>query len=115
MDHGKLARLHGALANEVRLLVIDLVSQHNEMCLCELVDLMGMSQANLSRHVSVLRDAEILRDRKVGTWVLELGIEKARIYEYPEGNVCRTVDAVIAALPDGRAGSASCSEECCTR
>jgi ArsR family transcriptional regulator len=70
MDHGKLARLHGALANEVRLRVIDLVSQHNAMCLCELVDLMGMGQANLSRHVSVLRDAEILRDRKVGTWVL---------------------------------------------
>jgi len=47
--------------------------------------------------------------------ITELGIEKARIYGYPEGNVCRTVDAVIAALPEGRAGSASCSEECCTR
>ncbi len=70
MDYRSLARVHAALANEVRLQIIELVAKHNEMCVCELVDLLGMSQANLSRHVSVLRDAGILRDRKVGTWVL---------------------------------------------
>jgi len=70
MDHRRLARVHGALANEVRLQIIELISAHSEMCVCELVDQLAMSQANLSRHVGVLRDAGILRDRKVGTWVL---------------------------------------------
>ena len=78
MDYRGLARVHGALANEVRLQIIELIAQHNEMCVCELVDLLGMSQANLSRHVSVLRDAGILRDRKVGTWVL-LRVDEAAI------------------------------------
>jgi DNA-binding transcriptional ArsR family regulator len=70
MDYRQLARVHGALASEVRLQIIELVSAHNEMCACELVNQLGMSQANLSRHVSVLRDAGLVRDRKVGTWVL---------------------------------------------
>ncbi|MBM3498352.1 MAG: metalloregulator ArsR/SmtB family transcription factor [Armatimonadetes bacterium] len=70
MDYRRLARVHGALANEVRLQIIELIAQHNEMCVCELVDLLDMSQANISRHVSVLRDAGLLTDRKVGTWVL---------------------------------------------
>ena len=70
MDYRQLARVHGALANEVRLQIIELVSAHNEMCVCELVDQLAMSQANISRHVSVLRDAGLVRDRKVGTWVL---------------------------------------------
>ncbi|MBM3472203.1 MAG: winged helix-turn-helix transcriptional regulator [Armatimonadetes bacterium] len=70
MEYRHLARVHAALANEVRLRIIELVSAHNEMCVCELVDKLGMSQANISRHVSVLRDAGLVRDRKVGTWVL---------------------------------------------
>jgi ArsR family transcriptional regulator len=78
MDHRRLARVHGALASEVRLRIIDLISAHKEMCVCELVDQLGMSQANLSRHVSVLRDAGVLLDRKVGTWVL-LRVDEAAI------------------------------------
>jgi ArsR family transcriptional regulator len=70
MEYRRLARVHGALANEVRLRIIELISAHNEMCVCELVDALEMSQANISRHVSVLRDAGLIEDRKVGTWVL---------------------------------------------
>jgi len=78
MDYRRLARVHGALANEVRLRIIDLISAHGEMCVCELVDELQLSQANLSRHVSVLRDAGLLQDRKVGTWVL-LRVEESAI------------------------------------
>ena len=70
MDHKALARLHGALASETRLEILELISAHREMCACELIDLVGMSQANVSRHLSILRDAGILQDRKLGTWVL---------------------------------------------
>ncbi len=70
MDLKRLARVHGALASDIRLKIIDLVSAHKEMCVCELVDQLEMSQANISRHVGILRDAGILLDRKVGTWVL---------------------------------------------
>jgi DNA-binding transcriptional ArsR family regulator len=70
MDRKRLARVYAALGSDIRLRLIDLISAHKEMCICELVDQLGMSQANISRHVSILRDAGILQDRKIGTWVL---------------------------------------------
>ncbi|MFQ6099569.1 MAG: ArsR/SmtB family transcription factor [Armatimonadota bacterium] len=80
MNHRPLARKFAALGNEVRLRIVELISAHKEMCVCELVDELGMSQANISRHVSVLRDAGILRDRKFGAWVL-LSVDEAALEE----------------------------------
>jgi len=70
MNHRATARLHAALGNEVRVRIVDLICANKEMCVCELVDELGLSQANVSRHVGILRDAGILQDRKIGTWVL---------------------------------------------
>ncbi len=78
MDVQRQARLYGALSNQIRLQIVELVSRHKEMCVCELVDQLGMSQANISRHVSILRDAGVLRDRKRGTWVL-LRVDEAAV------------------------------------
>ena len=70
MNRKLMARRFAALSSDVRLRIVQLISAHREMCVCELVDQLGMSQANISRHVGILRDAGILEDRKVGTWVL---------------------------------------------
>jgi ArsR family transcriptional regulator len=70
MNRKLMARRFAALSSDVRLRIVELISAHKEMCVCELVDQLGMSQANISRHVGILRDAGILQDRKVGTWVL---------------------------------------------
>ncbi|MGQ9731602.1 MAG: ArsR/SmtB family transcription factor [Candidatus Zipacnadales bacterium] len=70
MEHRQLVRVFGALNSEIRLRILKLVAAHNEMCVCELVEQLRLSQANISRHVSILRDAGLLRERKVGTWVL---------------------------------------------
>jgi ArsR family transcriptional regulator len=70
MDTKRLSRVFAALSSDIRLRILDLVSARKEMCVCELVDQLGMSQANISRHVSILRDAGVLLDRKMGTWVL---------------------------------------------
>jgi len=70
MDSKRSARVFSALSSDIRLNILDLVSAHKEMCICELVDQLRMSQANISRHVSILRDAGVLLDRKLGTWVL---------------------------------------------
>ena len=81
MDHQSTARLYAALASEIRLQIVELISANREMCVCELVDQLDMSQANISRHVGILRDAGVIEDRKVGTWVLlrvnEMSIEQA--------------------------------------
>jgi len=84
METRQLVRLFSALGNEVRLRIVDLVSANGEMCVCELVDALRLSQANISRHVGILRDAGVLSDRKVGTWVL-LRVEETALQAGPEG------------------------------
>jgi len=80
MNPRAIARFHAALSNEVRMRIVALVCGRNEMCVCELVDELGLSQANVSRHVGILRDAGILQDRKIGTWVL-LRVDEALLRE----------------------------------
>ena len=60
------------LADPVRLKILrELRSarKEKEMCVCELVDQLQMSQANVSHHTGILRDADLVEARKVGTWV----------------------------------------------
>ncbi len=85
------AKLYAALGNETRLRILDLVSAHREMCACELVDELGMSQANVSRHIAVLRDAGALTDRRLGTLVV------LRVDADALGNAFRTLTEGIAA------------------
>ncbi|MCX6072349.1 MAG: metalloregulator ArsR/SmtB family transcription factor [Chloroflexi bacterium] len=80
MNHRAIARFHAALSNEVRVRIVALICARKEMCVCELVDELGLSQANVSRHVGILRDAGILQDRKIGTWVL-LRVDEALLRE----------------------------------
>jgi ArsR family transcriptional regulator len=80
MNHRAVARFHAALSNEVRVRIVALICAHKEMCVCELVDELELSQANVSRHVGILRDAGILQDRKIGTWVL-LRVDEAAVRE----------------------------------
>lgn len=40
-----------------------------ERCVCQLVELLGLSNATVSKHLSVLRDAGLLVSRKEGRWV----------------------------------------------
>ena len=69
MTDSELEKLFSALGNQLRLQMLALVAAHKEMCVCELVDELGMSQANVSHHMGILRDADLVQARKVGTWV----------------------------------------------
>ena len=40
-----------------------------ERCVCQLVELLGLSNATVSKHLSLLRDAGLLVSRKEGRWV----------------------------------------------
>lgn len=52
--------------NRVRIL---LALKGRELCVCQLVELLGLAASTVSRHVSVLRRAGLLEDRKEGRWV----------------------------------------------
>lgn len=58
-----------ALADETRLHLVLLVAQHQELCVCDFVTQLNLSQPKISRHLALLRSAGILSDRRAGQWV----------------------------------------------
>ena len=75
MDKKRLAKFEArakivkALAHPARLLIVDELSQHGERCVCELTELIGTDMSTVSRHLSQLKHAGIVRDEKRGTTV----------------------------------------------
>lgn len=61
------AEICAALANPVRLKILDLLSK-GEMNSSELLERLRIPKANLSQHLTVLKDAGILSTRKEGLY-----------------------------------------------
>ena len=57
-----------ALASENRLKIVKLL-KIREMCVCELMIALNMSQPNLSHHMRLLENARIIDCKKKGKWV----------------------------------------------
>ncbi len=57
-----------ALAENTRLRILRLVSMQ-EFAVTELVDILGVRQSRVSRHLAVLRNAGLVQDRREGNWV----------------------------------------------
>ena len=64
----KIANVFKALSDETRLRVMKLL-QERELCVCELMQVLSMSQPRISRHLSVLKNAGLVDDRREGKWV----------------------------------------------
>ena len=57
------------LADQTRLRTLMLLLQEEELCVCHLTDILQMVQPKVSRHLAVLREKEILLDRRSGLWI----------------------------------------------
>jgi DNA-binding transcriptional ArsR family regulator len=56
------------IADETRLKIIMMLSRR-DMCVCEIMDELGMSQPAVSHHLRILKKKGIVRDDKDGRWV----------------------------------------------
>lgn len=63
-----LIRISNALADHGRVRLLAMCFD-GERCVCQLVALLGLSNASVSKHLSLLRDAGLLSSRKQGRWV----------------------------------------------
>jgi len=57
------------LADLTRLRVLVLLSREGELCVCELTHALGEIQPKISRHLALLREAEVVLDRRQGQWI----------------------------------------------
>ena len=68
-DYYKIrAEILKAMAHPCRLSIIEEISK-SEKCVCELTDMIGADISTVSKHLSILKKAGIVTDRKEGTTV----------------------------------------------
>ncbi len=58
-----------ALAHPSRLFVVNELAK-GEKCVCELTRMIGADKSTVSKHLSILKHAGIIQDRKEGTMVI---------------------------------------------
>jgi ArsR family transcriptional regulator len=88
-----LSGIFKALADETRLAVLALLFQHQELCVCDFVAVLSISQSKASRHLRYLLNAGLLEDRRAGVWV------HYRVAQRPAPaarDVLRAVEQVLA-------------------
>lgn len=57
-----------ALSDETRLRILNLLYER-ELCVCDIVESLGIMQTKASRHLSYLRNAGLISSRKQAQWV----------------------------------------------
>ncbi|MGK9175334.1 metalloregulator ArsR/SmtB family transcription factor [Yokenella regensburgei] len=57
------------LSDETRLSIVLLLREAGELCVCDLCGATGESQPKISRHMAMLRDVNLVADRREGKWV----------------------------------------------
>jgi ArsR family transcriptional regulator len=65
----ELSRLFKALGDETRLRILKLLEK-KELCVCEIEQALEIAQSRASRHLGILREAGLVRDRREGPWVV---------------------------------------------
>jgi ArsR family transcriptional regulator, arsenate/arsenite/antimonite-responsive transcriptional repressor len=57
-----------ALSDEIRLRILKLLEK-GELCVCDIVAALDMSQPKISFHLATLKEAGLIKDRKEGRWI----------------------------------------------
>jgi ArsR family transcriptional regulator, arsenate/arsenite/antimonite-responsive transcriptional repressor len=88
------ATLFSALGNPARVKIVNLLASSNEpVCLCNLIEPLGLAQATVSEHLKRLVEAGLLLREERGKWsYFSLNTEAfarvAALAELPQGVCC---------------------------
>ncbi len=85
-----------ALGDATRLRIVGMLAENGEMCVCVIMEQLGMGQSAVSHHMAALKRAGLLRSRRQGQWIhYSLDIE-----------ALQTTLAFLSKIADGAASSA---------
>jgi len=63
-----LVKTFKALSDPNRIRILKML-EIRELCVCEITEILQLAPSTVSKHLSLLRDAEFILDRKEGKWV----------------------------------------------
>lgn len=64
-----ISTIFKSLDDETRLRILALLFEEDELCVCYLVAVLQLPQSTVSRHLSLLKSAGWLIDRREGVWI----------------------------------------------
>lgn len=65
----EILKLFKALADSTRLRILMLLMQR-ELCVCELMFILKMEQSRISHQLRILRDGDLVEDKRQGRWIV---------------------------------------------
>ena len=89
-----MASVFKALSDETRLAMLGLLLREGELCVCDFVEVLKITQSKASRHLRYLVNAGLLQDRREAVWVY------FRVAEKPEAVQAGILDGLQQVLPD---------------
>lgn len=57
-----------ALSDENRVRILLMLCKE-ELCVCQIIDVLGLAPSTVSKHLSILRQAHLINGRKDGRWM----------------------------------------------
>ena len=95
----KLVKAFKSLSDQTRLRMVNLLLQR-ECCVCEVMQVLNISQTRASRNLSLLLDAGFLKQRRDGLWAY-YSIDKSLLEDY----LSSLLEGVAAGLKDSPVGA----------
>jgi DNA-binding transcriptional ArsR family regulator len=62
----KRADILKALAHPSRLLIVDVLNDRGELCVCDIMKVVGSDQSTVSKHLSIMKQSGIIDHRRDG-------------------------------------------------
>ena len=75
-----LVKIFKAISDTNRIRILKML-EVKPLCVCEIREILGLANSTVSKHLSILRDAEFILDIKDGKWV-EYKLNIARTNKY---------------------------------
>jgi ArsR family transcriptional regulator len=69
MNIDALSSRFKAFSEPVRLRILYLLLERDEICVCDLVEALHLTQSVVSRHLAYLKNNNLIEARRLGTWV----------------------------------------------
>jgi len=64
-----MSKVFQALSEPMRIKILQILGKH-ELCACEFVEFLGISQSTVSYHISILSDAGLIRTQREGRKII---------------------------------------------
>jgi ArsR family transcriptional regulator len=78
----ELSFIFKALGDDIRLRIFGLLFK-NELCVCDIESVLGISQVNVSRHLAKMKSSGVLTSKKKAQWVYYT-VNRMLVVKHPE-------------------------------